>query len=102
MRGCGSPSERQLWACLVNKKLGVLFRRQYVLGEYIVDFAAPSVRLIVEVDGSAHLGREHADARREAQLRRGVACVARGDACGDARVARRASRDCWRTVGRWL
>jgi leucyl-tRNA synthetase len=64
MRACGTESERRLWRCLVNRKLGVPFRRQYVLGERIVDFVALSARLIVEVDGASHAGREHPDARR--------------------------------------
>lgn len=38
------------------------FYRQRPLGEYIVDFYAPSVNLVVEVDGSQHL-EEAAEAR---------------------------------------
>jgi very-short-patch-repair endonuclease len=69
MRACGTESERRLWRCLVNGKLGVPFRRQYVIGERIADFVALSVRLVVEVDGASHVGRERADARRERELR---------------------------------
>jgi very-short-patch-repair endonuclease len=48
----------------------VQFRRQVPLaGRYIVDFCAPSVRLVVEVDGAGH-ARRRADARRDAELRR--------------------------------
>jgi len=49
---------------------GVGFRRQVRLGSYIVDFLAPSVRLIIEVDGGYHQGRRNADARRDRWLRR--------------------------------
>ena len=70
MRCAGTASERLLWACLVNAKLGVPFRRQYVIGGRIADFAAPSVRLVVEVDGSSHAGRRHADERRDRELER--------------------------------
>jgi very-short-patch-repair endonuclease len=70
MRCRETASERQLWHCLVNSKLGVAFRRQYVIGERIADFAAPSLRLVVEVDGSSHAGRGRADARRDRELRR--------------------------------
>jgi very-short-patch-repair endonuclease len=45
------------------------FRGQVVIGPYIVDFLAAQVLLVVEVDGSAHLGRERADARRDRWLR---------------------------------
>ena len=53
-----------------GKRLGVAFRRQVVIGRYIVDFLAPSVRLVVEVDGAQHGQRQAADARRDAWLRR--------------------------------
>ena len=44
------------------------FRRQLVIGAYIVDFAAPAVRLVVEVDGGYHAERRRADARRDCAL----------------------------------
>ncbi|MGC4070817.1 MAG: DUF559 domain-containing protein [Polyangiaceae bacterium] len=40
------------------------------IGRYIADFAAPSVNLIVEVDGACHQQRKAADARRDRDLRR--------------------------------
>ena len=41
------------------------------MGRYVVDFVAPTVKLIVEVDRSFHTGaRRRADARRDAALRR--------------------------------
>jgi len=46
---------------------GWKFRRQYPIGPYIVDFACPAARLIVEADGSQHLNSGH-DARRDAWL----------------------------------
>jgi very-short-patch-repair endonuclease len=66
MRHWGTPSERRLWDCLTNGKRGVPFRRQYVIGNRIADFAAPSIRLVIEVDGAAHHGRARADARNGA------------------------------------
>jgi very-short-patch-repair endonuclease len=65
-----TASERTLWAALSGRKLGVTFRRQYVVGGYIVDFAAPAVMVAVEVDGGYHEGRGRADARRDRELRR--------------------------------
>ena len=35
-----------------------------------MDFLAPSLKLVVEVDGSAHEHRRRADARRDEKLRR--------------------------------
>jgi very-short-patch-repair endonuclease len=49
---------------------GVWFRRQVVIGRYIVDFVAPSGRLVVEVDGGYHGGRVTADARSDRALTR--------------------------------
>jgi very-short-patch-repair endonuclease len=57
-----------LWQALAGSKLGVAFRRQLVVGSRIVDFAAPSARLIVEVDGPYHQRRQRADARRDREL----------------------------------
>jgi very-short-patch-repair endonuclease len=61
-------SERLLWERLRGGRLGVGFRRQVVVGEHIVDFAAPAVRLVVEVDGGCHETRARADARRDRAL----------------------------------
>ena len=68
LRSAPTWSERLLWARLSGSQLGVGFRRQLVIGPYIVDFAAPRVRLVVEVDGGYHRERERADARRDRAL----------------------------------
>ena len=64
-------SEQELWSMLRLKQvLGVQFYRQKPIGDYIVDFYAPRVRLVVEVDGSQHLTPNHVqrDAQRDAYL----------------------------------
>ena len=68
MRTQPTLSEARLWAQLSGSRLGVAFRRQVVLGEYIVDFLAPACRLVVEVDGAYHARRLRTDARRDARL----------------------------------
>ncbi len=69
MRRVPTPSEAALWAVLSHRDaLGFRTKRQMVVGPYITDFVVPSVRLVVEVDGSAHHGRELADERRQADL----------------------------------
>ena len=61
-----TDSERLLWSRLRGKQiLGVQFYRQKSIGEYIVDFYAPRVRLVVELDGSQHL--EPANVRTDAE-----------------------------------
>jgi very-short-patch-repair endonuclease len=66
-----TPSEEALWRALRGGALGVTFKRQVVLGErYIAHFCAPSVRLVVEVDGAVHRSRRCADRRRDEKLQR--------------------------------
>ncbi|WP_270934057.1 endonuclease domain-containing protein [Falsiroseomonas oryzae] len=60
-------AERTLWQALRHDALGVRFRRQHPIPPYVADFAAPRARLIVEVDGGQHGGRD--DAERDAALR---------------------------------
>jgi len=44
-----------LWSKLRLKQLkGYQFYRQRVIGNYIVDFCSPSLKLVIEVDGSQH------------------------------------------------
>ena len=70
-RNAPTRSEAALWSCLRCKQLGIEFKRQFVIGDrYIADFAAPSIRLVVEVDGGSHFRRAAADARRDRWLRR--------------------------------
>jgi very-short-patch-repair endonuclease len=63
-------SESALWRHLSGSQLGVAFRRQVPLDRYVVDFLAPSARLIVEVDGLWHHRRVAADERRDRRLAR--------------------------------
>ena len=44
-----------LWSALKNKQLqGRRFRRQYSIGNYILDFYCPSEKLALELDGDSH------------------------------------------------
>lgn len=69
MRIQATASEAILWAALRRDSLGVRFRRQVVLGGFIVDFLAPSARLVVEVDGGIHQQQVDYDRRRDEALR---------------------------------
>ncbi len=71
LRATPTVSEARVWLAVSGNKLGVAFRRQVPVGHrFIVDFLAPSLKLVVEVDGSAHEHRRRADARRDEKLRR--------------------------------
>ena len=51
-----TDSERKLWSRLRGKQvLGIQFYRQKPIGNYIVDFYAPKVKIVIEVDGSQHV-----------------------------------------------
>ena len=65
-----TAGERAFFAAVRGQRLGVVVKRQLVIGRSIVDFLLPSARLIVELDGAYHEGRSAADQRRDAVLRR--------------------------------
>ena len=68
MRFSPTRSEEWLWRELSGSRTGFAFRRQLVIGPYIVDFACTKVRLVVEVDGEYHAERSCQDARRDRVL----------------------------------
>ena len=49
-----TEAEKYLWYMLRLKNLGVKFRRQTIMGRYIVDFICFEKKLIIEVDGGQH------------------------------------------------
>jgi very-short-patch-repair endonuclease len=55
LRKKSTSAEIALWNILKRKKIdGRKFRRQYSIGNYIVDFCCPRERIIVELDGDFH------------------------------------------------
>ena len=48
-----TKEERLLWNAFL-RKYPLQFRRQYTIGNYIVDFYCHAARLAVELDGSQH------------------------------------------------
>jgi very-short-patch-repair endonuclease len=64
-----TEAESRLWHVLRMHRLdNVHFRRQHAIGPYIVDFCAPRIKLVIEVDGSQHLDQQEHDAQRTAFL----------------------------------
>ncbi len=47
-------AEKHFWAILRFKGMSVKFRRQAVIGRYIVDFVCYEKKLVIEVDGGQH------------------------------------------------
>jgi len=69
LRNSQTDAENKLWQMLRHQQMeGLKFFRQYSVGNYIVDFYCPKVRLAVEVDGGQYLESEH-DLRRTSDLR---------------------------------
>jgi very-short-patch-repair endonuclease len=71
MRKVLTDAELALWSELrAHRLMGLGFRRQMPIVGYIVDFACPVHRLIVELDGSQHAvdGSLRYDAERTARL----------------------------------
>ena len=55
MRKVMTDAELKFWnAVRAHRLMGLSFRRQIPIAGYIVDFACPLHRLIVEIDGSQH------------------------------------------------
>jgi very-short-patch-repair endonuclease len=64
-----TDAERKLWWHLRQLPMeGTHFRRQATIGPYFVDFACHEKKLVIEVDGSQHIDRAAADAKRTAFL----------------------------------
>ena len=67
LRSDMTDAEQALWAKLRRKQImDVQFYRQKPIGQYIVDFYAPTVNLVVEIDGGGHFeeATKQYDARR--------------------------------------
>jgi very-short-patch-repair endonuclease len=47
-------AEMVLWKFLRGDQLGIHFRRQHIIGEFIADFICLPLRLIIELDGGYH------------------------------------------------
>jgi very-short-patch-repair endonuclease len=63
-----TEAERRLWYLLrAHRFKGIKFKRQALIGRYIVDFVSFERCLVVEVDGGQHANSE-ADLRRDQWL----------------------------------
>ena len=49
-----TEEEKMLWERLICYTLPLRFRRQHIIGDYIVDFVCLEKMLVVEVDGEYH------------------------------------------------
>ena len=65
-----TQSESILWSQIRGKALGATFLRQYIIGDYITDFACLEKMLVIELDGGYHSLPEQliSDEQRTADL----------------------------------
>ena len=68
LRNNSTLSEILLWKEIKNKALGVEFKRQVPILDYIVDFYCQELKLAVEVDGHIHDFRYVEDKVRQEQI----------------------------------
>lgn len=62
-------AEEKAWNLLRSRRcMGLKFRRQQVIGGFIVDFYCPALGLVLEVDGGVHDRQEAQDKEREEVL----------------------------------
>lgn len=66
MRKNPTEAESVLWQLVSGGQLGVKFRRQHVIGDYIADFVCLEKNLIIEIDGGYH---EDSEQQMEDNLR---------------------------------
>jgi very-short-patch-repair endonuclease len=64
-----SKAEKYLWKSVLSRKqTGERFLRQRPIDNFIVDFFAPSLGFIIEIDGSSHFNRGNYDFYRQKKL----------------------------------
>jgi very-short-patch-repair endonuclease len=70
MRAQPTDAERVLWQRLRHDILlvGSHFRRQAVVGPFIVDFASRKAKLVIELDGGQHNWQQTSDAFRTGSI----------------------------------
>jgi very-short-patch-repair endonuclease len=64
-----SKAEKKIWKGLLSRKqTGERFLRQRPISNFIVDFFAPEIGLIIEIDGNSHFSKPDYDRYREDKL----------------------------------
>jgi very-short-patch-repair endonuclease len=65
-----TPHEQFMWSLLRNRNLsGFKFRRQEIIGKFIVDFVCYEKKLIIELDGGQHFADKLYDNLRTQYLK---------------------------------
>lgn len=70
LRKDGTKGEAILWKVVLRGKqfYGYQFNRQFCIDDYIVDFIARKLKLIIEIDGYSHRFKHNEDKLRDERL----------------------------------
>ena len=70
LRKSGTKGEAILWRDVLKAKQywPYQFNRQFIIGDYIVDFVSRKLHLIIEIDGSSHFAKSEEDYKRQTFL----------------------------------
>jgi very-short-patch-repair endonuclease len=68
LRRNATEAEKRLWWALRELPVKHRFRRQHPIGQRVVDFACPSCKLAIELDGGQHAVQLAADQARTMEL----------------------------------
>ena len=69
MRNNSTKGEIKFWCELLRKKqTGYKFYRQIIIDHFIVDFYCAKLKIVIEIDGTSHEGKEEYDKTRESVL----------------------------------
>jgi very-short-patch-repair endonuclease len=70
LRRNATEAEKRLWWALRELPSEHRFRRQHPIGRRVADFACPSRKLVIELDGGQHVTESGSDKVRTAELAR--------------------------------
>ncbi len=68
LRNNSTYPEVKLWHFLKQDQIGFMFKRQWPLGGYILDFYCSELKLAIEIDGKVHAYRRVRDEARDEWL----------------------------------
>jgi type I restriction enzyme S subunit len=69
LRARQTPAEDLFWELVRDRQfMGLKFRRQHQLGDYIADFYCHEHRLVIELDGGIHSAKHQKDHKRDAWM----------------------------------
>ena len=76
LRNNGTPAEGRMWLMLKNRQIkGKKFRRQFSVGNFVLDFYCAELKLAVELDGAPHftsVGVQYDEEREKYLLSQGI------------------------------